>query len=201
MHSQSIAPRHCHSCGTLFTPKDPRSAGFCTPRCWYASNTRPLADRFWEKVKKVDDDLGCWEWTASTFGGGYGQIWVCGRGLTTASVVALEMALGRRLERGELACHTCDNPPCVRNDGVRSHLFPATTAGNALDMVQKGRGRHPVFQGAAHPQARLTEDDVRAIRRRYAAGEASQSALGREYGVPQTHISRIVLRTGWASVP
>jgi len=47
--------------------------------------------------------------------------------------------------------------------------------------------------------AKLTEDDVREIRRRYAGGE-TQAALGREYGVGQTTISWIVNRKHWRHI-
>ena len=49
------------------------------------------------------------------------------------------------------------------------------------------------------PRARLTEDDVRAIRRRWAAGE-TQVALGREYGVTNHAIWRIVHHLNWTWV-
>lgn len=46
----------------------------------------------------------------------------------------------------------------------------------------------------------LTPDDVRAIRQRYAAGEASVK-LGAEYGVSRQAIAHIVKRRTWTSVP
>lgn len=40
--------------------------------------TRPLQERFWEKVEKGDPD-DCWDWTASLHSAGYGQIGYDGR--------------------------------------------------------------------------------------------------------------------------
>lgn len=47
---------------------------------------------------------------------------------------------------------------------------------------------------------KLSEDDVRMIRREYAAGDVSQTRLGQKYGVQQTGISQIVLRKTWKHV-
>lgn len=52
-------------------------------------------------------------------------------------------------------------------------------------------GTHQDMAGEKHPCARLSDDDVAAIRERASAGESGR-ALGREYGVNQSHISRIV---------
>lgn len=52
-------------------------------------------------------------------------------------------------------------------------------------------GRAVRAKGAGHALAKLDEVGVADIRRRYALGE-SQSSLGREYGLSQAGISRIV---------
>jgi Fe-S-cluster-containing dehydrogenase component len=63
--------------------------------------------------------------------GGYGNTsW------GTASRIALELALGRRLGlRYELACHHCDNPPCCNP----AHLFAGSHKDNTQDAMRKGR--------------------------------------------------------------
>ena len=48
---------------------------------------------------------------------------------------ALERKLGRELEPGEVARHTCDNPICVNPD----HLLPGTQRDNVDDMMRRGR--------------------------------------------------------------
>jgi hypothetical protein len=40
-----------------------------------------------------------------------------------------------------------------------------------------------VMRGEAHPFAKLTESDVREIRRRYSVGNVTQEALAIEFGV------------------
>jgi hypothetical protein len=53
--------------------------------------------------------------------------------------------------------------------------------------------------GSAHYKAKLTEGDVRAMRREYAAG-ATLGDLSSKYGVQKPAIHRIVNRTAWKRV-
>jgi hypothetical protein len=99
---------------------------------------RPLEERFWEKVDKSDAD-GCWLWTATRacrpeYESGYGRIYAHGKARPAAQV-AWELANGQPFPEGMLACHHCDNPPCVRPD----HIFPGTNSDNINDAVNKGR--------------------------------------------------------------
>jgi len=55
-------------------------------------------------------------------------------------------------------------------------------------------------RGERNPSAKLTKDDIRSIRATYAAGGATQSALGVLYGVSQGVVSLIVRRKAWAHV-
>jgi DNA-binding XRE family transcriptional regulator len=57
--------------------------------------------------------------------------------------------------------------------------------------VLKGR-REGINAGTKNPRAKLTMDEVRKIRRCYAAGDVSQQTLGDEFGVSQFAISQIV---------
>lgn len=54
--------------------------------------------------------------------------------------------------------------------------------------------------GEKHKLAKLCADDVRAIRRRYAAGDGSCHSLGREYGVSGARVSQIVRGIAWPHV-
>jgi len=71
---------------------------------------------------------------------------------------------------GMRVLHACDNPPCQRP----AHLFAGTQGENVLDMVRKGRNRVRAW-GEQHGHAKLTEADVREIRRRRAEGETYRS--------------------------
>lgn len=81
------------------------------------------------------------------------------------------------------------------------------TVWSKLRPEHKARGersyihQHPeIAQGERNGHSKLTEAKVREIRERFATGDVSQAQLARDYGVPQTQISRIVLRTAWRHV-
>ena len=57
--------------------------------------------------------------------------------------------------------------------------------------------RHP--QGEMSSNNKLTEDDVREMRRLFAAGE-SKAALGRHFNVTATAVYRVVNRLSWKSI-
>lgn len=176
----------------------------CCPLCQQACDKirRPLKpkvkltdkERFWPKVQKTET---CWLWTASANEQGYGRMTVNGKGVA-AHRYSYELAYGP-IPDGLNVLHRCDRPACVRPD----HLFVGTQADNVVDMVTKGRQRcpkgeehywrkHPEFfllKGQNNPHAKLTDEQVLEIRRRYAEGGVTQVQLGKEYGVRQTLIT------------
>ncbi|MET8278228.1 HNH endonuclease signature motif containing protein [Micromonospora sp. NPDC005174] len=147
--------------------------------------------RFWSKVHPVPS--GCWEWTAHCNNRGYGQFTVSKGVFYGAHAVSYAITHGP-IPAGMSVCHHCDNPPCVRPD----HLFLGTQSDNAYDMFAKGRAERA--RGVDHYYARLTEDDVRAIRRpdKY---RGLLKDLAAEYGVSDTHIRRIRARQIWRHLP
>ncbi|MCC6789760.1 MAG: HNH endonuclease [Hyphomonadaceae bacterium] len=62
------------------------------------------------------------------------------------------------------------------------------------------RAPRPSVQGSKNHAAKLSAEDVREIRRAFAAKEKSQGQLAKTYGVAQPTISQIVRREKWASV-
>lgn len=150
-----------------------------------------LADRFWQKVRKSD---GCWEWIASKYTAGYGQIGVNGR-MRGAHQVAWGLTNGR-IPDGLCVLHRCDNRACVRPD----HLFLGTKRDNTRDMDAKGRARRPHLVGSQQPNAKLNEAQVMEIRRRLRAGERRPN-LAREFGVKLPCIYQIAVGRSWKHVP
>ena len=149
----------CRLCGLLCVHKRSRvirgEGIYCSVACARKGRWPAWIDRFWSKVKRVDDGTSCWLWHGSVFryanGGTYGAFWLDGQN-RSAHRVALAMQLGRPLGEGMESLHKCDTPLCVRNDGVRSHLFEGTQADNMADMVHKGRSLY----GERHPSKRRT---------------------------------------------
>jgi HNH endonuclease len=163
----------------------------------------------------------CWEWHGYRDPKGYGQVWHGGR-MRRAHRASWEEANGP-ISDGPCVLHKCDNRACVRPD----HLFLGTVAENNADMKTKGRGNHPRGdrngarakpemlargdrngsrtrperrprpRGEVNGRAKLTEENVREIRSRSAAGE-SQRALGRAFGVSHQAVDKIVQRRAWA---
>jgi hypothetical protein len=116
----------------------PRLDGYRRPRptIFDPHDERSVA-RFMRSFTR-DEATGCWLWTRAKTRGGYGQMRAVGpAGLVVirAHRFALAMKLGRW--PSGLACHTCDNPPCVNPD----HLFEGSASDNALDAFKKGRRR------------------------------------------------------------
>lgn len=94
----------------------------------------PLEERFWNKVDKRGDDE-CWPWLGSLSRRGYGQATVSNGKNRVATKVAWELFHKKPWPEGKLACHTCDNPPCVNP----KHIWPGTMSENIQDASAKGR--------------------------------------------------------------
>lgn len=135
---------------------------------------------FWLRVDVGTEDE-CWPWRGSKRRH-YGEFKVAGK-RHIAHRLAYELATG--IEPGELlVCHRCDNPLCCNP----AHLFLGTVADNNRDKVEKGRQAR--FPGSLNPRAKLTEDDVREIRRRRANGEKGR-ALAAEFKVSPSRITML----------
>lgn len=150
-----------------------------------------IAERLWSRILKTSS--GCWEWQGYRMPAGYGQIGIDGR-VDVTHRVAWSIANGKKIPAGLVVRHKCDNPPCINP----AHLELGTHADNVQDAVDRGR----VARGFRLPHTRLTEDDVREIRRRYRRfkspgikGWCSNSVdLAVEFAVRTEHIQGIVSR-------
>lgn len=74
-----------------------------------------------------------------------------------------------------------------------SNLQWGTQAENEADKVVHGTSNHGSRNGAA----KLTEDDVRTIRRLYKTGRYMQKDLAKMYGLKQPSMSDIIRRVNW----
>lgn len=71
-----------------------------------------------------------------------------------------------------------------------------TGEGNQADRIEHGTD----MRGEKHPLAKLTDEDVHAIRSRYAAGGITYKILGAQYGVTATMACAIVRRKSWKHI-
>lgn len=167
-------------------------------------SARSVLDRFWEQV----DDRGpdqCWGWRGHRNHSGYGVLFArCkpgSRGDRSIRMMAhrfsYELHTATEIPPGVGALHHCDNPPCCNP----AHLFLGNHAANMGDASRKGRLHGPgqQLQGEANPFVKLTEVDVRLIRR-LAEDGFHQRAIARRFGISQTNVSHIVLRKSWRHV-
>ena len=135
----------------------------------YNSFTLPLA----LQDKIVPEPMsGCWLWIAAQDPKGYGRVgrkrW--GEGMAHRLVAGL---LRRPVPPNLNLCHHCDTPACVNP----AHTFEGTDLDNVRDCIRKGRFSKPF--GEATWEARLTDEDVIAIRK----SDDTGAALARKYGV------------------
>jgi DNA-binding transcriptional regulator YiaG len=150
---------------------------------------RATDERFWGKVRK---GAGCWEWTASVNGHGYGQIMTRENGRRRLLLAHRVSYLWHKGDPGEMCVmHTCDNRKCVNPE----HLTLGTRADNQRDMARKGRSA----RGERGGHARLTAPAVAEIRRLRSSG-VGQADLAARFGVSQPTISDIEHRRTWGHV-
>ncbi len=137
----------------------------------------------------VDEETGCWVWNKFTHKG-YGKVGtrINGKPLQRpASRVALAMKLERDIPDGMLACHTCDNPPCVNPD----HLYEGTPKENTRDMHERGRSGDAQRLGGLATRALSTWDalQIRAL----ASIGVTYTELSSRFGVSKDTVNGIVL--------
>jgi hypothetical protein len=144
-----------------------------------------------KKMSNVIESSNCWEWGGSKDKDGYGLMHVCKK-LKRVHRVSYEVNSGEPIPNGIWVLHKCDNPGCCNP----AHLFLGTSRDNINDCIKKKRWVY----GDANGKSKLNWYKVNQIRKRYAAGEATQTKLSKEYGVSQTVIHNILKFKSWHTV-
>lgn len=149
------------------------------------------AEEQWQRICRPDSDE-CWPYQGPRNPKGYGLVWR-DKKATMAHRWTWEQVRGP-IPEGLHVLHDCDNPPCCNP----RHLHLGTQVDNNRERDE--RKRFTVVRGSAQTNAKLTEKQVREIRKRYAAGGISQYALADEYGVSQPTIKDLICRRFWKHV-
>ena len=182
----------CAECGG---PKTTRYSVRCVP-CVRAEWERkrfvpwgpPVDEQYESKVDRSGGPDACHLWTASVNECGYGLF--AHDGETLAARWAYKRYVGP-LGPDEVVRHTCDTPACNNRD----HWLKGTQPQNIMDAVSRGRQHRP--RGEKNVKAKLTEDQVVAIR----SSGLSGPKLARQYGVSVPTINSIKKRLTWKHLP
>lgn len=146
-------------------------------------------ERFWSKVDKslgLGRDGDCWEWRGGQDAKGYGEFtiqWVKWR--THRLSYFWEHGVMPTLD----VLHSCDNPCCVNP----KHLSEGTTRDNATDRQLRGRSA----RGETHGMAKITAQDVLAIRELFDSNRLSCAQLVQQFNISDSQIRRITTREAW----
>lgn len=109
-------------------------------------------------------------------------------GKVSVARFVLERKLGRELAAEECACHTCDNPACVKAE----HLFVGSKRENNRDRHVKQRDA----RGVRVSTSKLTDDQVLELD----ASPLSCGAAARALGVAKSTVQRARARKTWSHV-
>lgn len=146
----------------------------------------------------INPTTGCWDWIRYKNPDGYG-CWEKGKKLGSGSHLAHRISYELKhglIPDGLIVRHKCRGR-CVNVD----HLELGSVAENNKDLVRDGvtnKGkRFPTLQGQNHYRSKLTEDQVREIRRRHAE---PYSQLAKEFGIHKSTLGAILLRQTWRHV-
>ncbi len=165
---------------------------FCSWTC-FRSTEVSLKTHFLRHVGPPNEN-GCVLWTGTARPSGYGYI-TLGSRMGNQKIAAHRASW--ELHNGPIpdslcVLHRCDVRLCVAPE----HLFLGTNADNTADMIAKGRQAIGEKSGLA----KLTQEQVRQIRDRYAAGGISQRTLAREYRVRDITVSAVIRRRNWKHI-
>lgn len=185
------------SCKIQSCAKPHVALGYCRNH-WYRHHTHGNAfaggtsrgepRRFMAAIKAKG--RGCVKWPFSKNNEGYAQINFPGNKKHLVSRLMCKKFHGEPPSPTHVAAHSCGkgHEACI----APWHLSWKTAKANTAEMMYRHR---TVSCGSKHPNAILSEKDVRRIRA--LAGKKSQQKIGDQYGVSQTMVSKIHRGVVW----
>lgn len=180
--------------------KPVRARGLCSAhhQRWLRGADLPILDPVHGMCERWIDDhcqyegLDCLPWPFARTASGYAVATHNGQ-VTTASRIMCEKVYGPPPSPEHQAAHSCGNGHlgCMNH----RHLRWDTVAGNHADKIE--HDTH--LRGERNHQTKLSESDVRAIRK--ASTAVPYSVLAETYGVSPTQIRRIRSGERWTHLP
>lgn len=137
-----------------------------------------------EHLNKESDE--CFIWPFARNAAGY-AVMHSTEGTRIVSRIVCEQEYGPAPFPDADTAHSCNNPGCCNKNHVRWD----TRTGNMADAIAIGH----TLRGTKHPLAKLTEDDVREIRRLDLF--ATRTVIADIFGVSRATVRNIVERTRW----
>ena len=153
--------------------------------------------RFLEKVQ-CNGRNSCWIWQGSYFSNGYGlfKIRYNNRAYNyPAHRISYHLFTGANVDNIQVL-HQCDVRACINP----YHLFLGTQKDNIQDMIAKGRRVLNPRKGSDNTFAKLTDDDVIAIREYYDNGIYNKTQMARLMGMSYSTIGRVCNRVSWKHI-
>ena len=161
--------------------------------------SKTFTKRFWRRVNKDGpipqhrQELGkCWLWDSGRNAAGYGFLRMGADHMPHILAHRASWVLHNgTIPEGKFVLHHCDNPPCCNP----RHLFLGGHLENARDKMSKGRAVN--LKAEEHGMAKLTWEQVRAIRATYSTGQSSYRKLAKQYGMAISVIGGILKGHNW----
>ncbi len=133
----------------------------------------------------------CWIWPYKKDKDGYGWLSIKNTPTKVHHFVLKETGNPRPPPPDDHGLHTCDTPSCFNPD----HLYWGSNKRNRQDQMERiGPVRN---KGISNGQAKLTNADVRNIRRLYARGIWTHLSLAQRFGISKSAVGAILRHERW----
>jgi hypothetical protein len=152
-------------------------------------------DPKWESIRRrleeksiPEPNSGCLLWFGAYHQFGYGRLNIDGE-IISAHCLSYAVSNGI-VGASDQVLHRCDVPSCINP----AHLYLGDDKQNAADRM--ARGRNPCRKGENAGRAKLTDEQVRAIR----ADPRSLRKIAAAYGISKGPVTAIKAGRSWSHV-